>query len=177
MPASMKPVSARPARPPQKPTVLRARLRFVLEPDIALGPGKADMLEQIRATGSISAAGRLMGMSYKRACMMVESMNRCFRRPLVSSTFGGVGAFFNSRFGYEVGYRPAVAENAIYRGTWSNPNSEDMVARMREVFRDGSHARQLGQAAAARAVQFRWEDTTRKLVISLIQSGFIRSGQ
>lgn len=89
MPASMKPVSARPARPPQKPTVLRARLRFVLEPDIALGPGKADMLEQIRATGSISAAGRLMGMSYKRAWMMVESMNRCFRRPLVETAKGG----------------------------------------------------------------------------------------
>lgn len=89
MPASMKPVSARPARPPQKPTVLRARLRFVLEPDIALGPGKADMLERIRETGSISAAGRLMGMSYKRAWMMVESMNRCFRRPLVAAAKGG----------------------------------------------------------------------------------------
>jgi len=61
----------------------------VLEPDIALGPGKADMLEQIRATGSISAAGRLMGMSYKRAWMMVESMNRCFRRPLVETAKGG----------------------------------------------------------------------------------------
>ncbi len=68
---------------------LRARLRFVLEPDIALGPGKADMLEQIRETGSISAAGRLMGMSYKRAWLMVESMNRCFRRPLVEAAKGG----------------------------------------------------------------------------------------
>jgi molybdate transport system regulatory protein len=64
-------------------------LRFVLEPDIALGPGKADMLEQISATGSISAAGRIMGMSYKRAWMMVESMNRCFRRPLVETAKGG----------------------------------------------------------------------------------------
>ena len=68
---------------------VRARLRFVLEPDIALGPGKAEMLEQIRETGSISAAGRLMGMSYKRAWMMVESMNRCFRKPLVEAAKGG----------------------------------------------------------------------------------------
>jgi molybdate transport system regulatory protein len=78
-----------PARPRKKEGGLRARLRFVLEPDIALGPGKADMLERIRETGSISAAGRLMGMSYKRAWMMVESMNRCFRKPLVEAAKGG----------------------------------------------------------------------------------------
>jgi molybdate transport system regulatory protein len=78
-----------PARPRQKTDGLRAKLRFVLEPDIALGPGKAEMLEQIRATGSISAAGRTMGMSYKRAWLMVESMNRCFRRPLVEAAKGG----------------------------------------------------------------------------------------
>lgn len=78
-----------PARRTKDAGRLRARLRFVLEPDIALGPGKADMLEQIRATGSISAAGRLMGMSYKRAWMMVESMNRGFRRPLVAAAKGG----------------------------------------------------------------------------------------
>ncbi len=89
MPASMKTGNANPLRPARKPAALRATLRFVLEPDIALGPGKADMLEQIRATGSISAAGRLMGMSYKRAWMMVESMNRCFRRPLVEAAKGG----------------------------------------------------------------------------------------
>lgn len=78
-----------PARRTKDAGRLRARLRFVLEPDIALGPGKADMLEQIRETGSISAAGRLMGMSYKRAWLMVESMNRCFRRPLVEAAKGG----------------------------------------------------------------------------------------
>lgn len=78
-----------PARATKDAGRLRARLRFVLEPDIALGPGKADMLEQIRETGSISAAGRLMGMSYKRAWLMVESMNRCFRRPLVEAAKGG----------------------------------------------------------------------------------------
>ena len=66
-----------------------ARLRIVLEPDIAIGPGKADLLEGIRDTGSIAAAGRRLGMSYKRAWLLVETMNRCFKRPLVEASKGG----------------------------------------------------------------------------------------
>ena len=54
-----------------------------------LGPGKADLLEGIAATGSIAAAGRGMGMSYKRAWMLVEEMNNAFRLPLVTSSRGG----------------------------------------------------------------------------------------
>ena len=54
-----------------------------------LGPGKADLLERIAATGSIAAAGRSMGMSYKRAWMLVEEMNSAFRLPLVESSRGG----------------------------------------------------------------------------------------
>ena len=65
------------------------RLRVVMRPDVAMGPGKADLLEGIRETGSITAAGRRMGMSYKRAWLLVESMNRCFREPLVATSRGG----------------------------------------------------------------------------------------
>ena len=65
------------------------RLRIVLEPDIAIGPGKADILEGIRETGSITAAGRRMGMSYKRAWLLVETMNACFKSPLVEASRGG----------------------------------------------------------------------------------------
>lgn len=54
-----------------------------------LGPGKAELLERIRDTGSISAAGRQMQMSYKRAWMLVETLNAIFREPLVDSTRGG----------------------------------------------------------------------------------------
>ncbi|PQO23868.1 ModE family transcriptional regulator [Rhodobacteraceae bacterium WD3A24] len=54
-----------------------------------LGPGKADLLELIRETGSISAAGRRMRMSYKRAWMLVETMNAAFAEPLVESSRGG----------------------------------------------------------------------------------------
>jgi molybdate transport system regulatory protein len=66
-----------------------ARLRIVLEPDIAIGPGKADLLESIRETGSIAAAGRRLGMSYKRAWLLVETMNACFKAPLVEASRGG----------------------------------------------------------------------------------------
>lgn len=54
-----------------------------------MGPGKADLLERIADTGSISAAGRAMGMSYKRAWQLVEVMNAIFARPLVTSSRGG----------------------------------------------------------------------------------------
>jgi molybdate transport system regulatory protein len=66
-----------------------ARLRIDLEPDIAIGPGKADILEGIKETGSIAAAGRRMDMSYKRAWLLVETMNRCFKTPLVETSRGG----------------------------------------------------------------------------------------
>ena len=65
------------------------RLRVVLEPDMAIGPGKADILDGIRETGSIAAAGRRLGMSYKRAWLLVETMNGCFREPLVETAKGG----------------------------------------------------------------------------------------
>ena len=68
---------------------LGVRLRVVMRPDVAIGPGKADLLEGISETGSIAAAGRRMGMSYKRAWLLVESMNRCFREPLVATSRGG----------------------------------------------------------------------------------------
>ena len=69
--------------------IVGTRLRIVLEPDIAIGPGKADILEGIRDTGSIAAAGRRLGMSYKRAWLLVETMNACFKRPLVEASRGG----------------------------------------------------------------------------------------
>lgn len=54
-----------------------------------MGPGKADLLEAIAATGSISGAARSMGMSYRRAWLLVDVMNRCFQHPLVHSAAGG----------------------------------------------------------------------------------------
>lgn len=62
---------------------------MVLAPGVFLGPGKGELLERIAATGSISAAGRAMGMSYKRAWQLVETLNGYFRSPLVTAATGG----------------------------------------------------------------------------------------
>ncbi len=75
--------------PSNAPSPPRLSIRIVFGDDAMLGPGKADLLERIRQTGSIAAAGRTMSMSYKRAWMLVEEMNRVFREPLVESTRGG----------------------------------------------------------------------------------------
>lgn len=67
------------------------RLRLQIAPGVALGPGKADLLEGIRETGSIAAAGRRMRMSYKRAWQLVDELNRLFDGPLVAASKGGPG--------------------------------------------------------------------------------------
>lgn len=69
--------------------VLKLQLRMLCGEEIAMGPGKADLLEAIASAGSISAASRHMGMSYRRAWLLVEVMNRCFNEPLVTSSTGG----------------------------------------------------------------------------------------
>ena len=86
------------------PTSSRLRLRLLHGGDIALGPGKVDLLEGIAELGSIAAAGRRMHMSYRRAWLLVETMNRCFREPLVEASKGGVsgGGAHVTRFGLEV---------------------------------------------------------------------------
>lgn len=67
------------------------KLQIMSGSKIAMGPGKADLLEAIQKTGSIAAAGRAMGMSYKRAWDLVEVMNICFSGPLVEKSKGGAG--------------------------------------------------------------------------------------
>src|SRR5688572_18876882 len=76
---------------PIMPSSREFRLKLVLRPNTALGPGKADLLEAIEETGSIAAAGRRLGMSYKRAWLLVETMNGYFTSPLVVSLRGGKG--------------------------------------------------------------------------------------
>jgi len=69
----------------------KLRLRILFGPEIAVGPGKVALLAQIAETGSISAAARALGMSYRRAWLLVDTMNRCFRSPLVDAAPGGKG--------------------------------------------------------------------------------------
>lgn len=67
------------------------RIRIMLGSATAIGPGKAELLRLIDETGSISAAAREMGMSYRRAWKLVEAMNAAFRAPLVEAAAGGKG--------------------------------------------------------------------------------------
>lgn len=80
------------------------RLRVVIEPDVMIGPGKADLLQAIRDTGSISAAGRRLGMSYRRAWLLVDELNRHLEAPVVDAVTGGArgGGAALTRTGEEV---------------------------------------------------------------------------
>lgn len=82
--------SARPpqARSPQARSAIV--LRLTLSDRVALGPGKAALMEQIRDTGSIAAAARQMGMSYQRAHDLVSALNVDFQAPLVETAAGGM---------------------------------------------------------------------------------------
>ncbi len=71
--------------------ICRPRIRIKAGTDIALGPGKVDLLEAIERTGSISAGARELGLSYRRAWDLVDTMNHCFKQPLVARVKGGKG--------------------------------------------------------------------------------------
>ncbi len=74
-----------------KKPVVGARLKIVFGAETAIGPGKADLLDSIAATGSIAAAGRQMAMSYRRAWLLMDQMNRMFQAPVVTTAKGGKG--------------------------------------------------------------------------------------
>jgi molybdate transport system regulatory protein len=71
-----------------KPEV-QFRLRIRNGDDIAVGPGKIALLEAVANTGSITAAAKLLGMSYRRAWLLVDTMNRCFKSRVVETEAGG----------------------------------------------------------------------------------------
>ncbi|MCW4590496.1 LysR family transcriptional regulator [Gluconacetobacter entanii] len=83
-------------------TDLRLTLRIDANGKPLLGHGKIRLLEQIEETGSISAAARAMGMSYRRAWLLVESMNSVFVHPLVAARPGGGGGAGLSEDGHKV---------------------------------------------------------------------------
>ncbi|HEY7640039.1 MAG TPA: hypothetical protein VH814_09960 [Steroidobacteraceae bacterium] len=72
----------------ETPTI---RLRIDLGPDSALGPGKIALLEHIEKTGSLSQAARELGMSYRRAWLLLDDVNRMFDDPATTASVGGSG--------------------------------------------------------------------------------------
>lgn len=71
------------------PPVLKPRLRVVVGGNIALGPGKVELLSYIAETGSIAEAAKRMDMSYMRAWTLVQQMEACFAKPLLDRQRGG----------------------------------------------------------------------------------------
>ncbi|KQX86548.1 MULTISPECIES: winged helix-turn-helix domain-containing protein [Variovorax] len=102
------------------------RLRIYRDDAIAIGPGKIAVLEAVAETGSISAAARLLGMSYRRAWMLIDEMNQTLASPAVNTAAGG------SRGG----------------GTALTPVGEDIVKRYRAI----ENAARLATAADVRAL-------------------------
>lgn len=75
--------------PPAVKDDIRFRLRITRGADIAVGPGKIDLLETIGKAGSITSAAKELNMSYRRAWLLVDTMNRCFKGPVVEAETGG----------------------------------------------------------------------------------------
>lgn len=84
VPLATTPDAARPTAPR-----LSVRLRVLCGTDVAFGPGKAELLGAVADTGSITGAAKRLGVSYMHAWSLVQTMNRCFRVPLVLSSRGG----------------------------------------------------------------------------------------
>lgn len=94
--------------------LLKMTLRLLYGNNIAMGPGKAELLERIVTTGSISAAGRAMDMSYRRAWLLVNEMNLCFKEPLVETSKGGQhgGGARLTPFGEKILAKYRIMENS-----------------------------------------------------------------
>jgi len=73
-----------------KPRYL-VRPRIYIENDINIGPGKIDLLREVNAMRSISAAARSLGLPYKRAWLLIDTLNRGFGRPVIETAAGGKG--------------------------------------------------------------------------------------
>jgi molybdate transport system regulatory protein len=76
------------APPPSGPS-FRPRIRVHQGSEIALGPGKVDLLDAIERTGTLVGAAQSLGMSYMRAWKLLQTMNACFKLPLVTTARGG----------------------------------------------------------------------------------------
>ncbi len=111
----------------------RLKISIVFESGARIGPGKASLLQSVRDTGSISAAARDMRMSYKRAWMLLDSMNQAFTEPVVAAAPGGTGGggATLTPFGVEVLQRYRRIHAAAVAGT-----AEDLAALARRTRSD-----------------------------------------
>jgi molybdate transport system regulatory protein len=105
----------------------------------ALGPGKIKLLELVGESGSISAAGRAMGMSYRRAWTLIDVLNRSFRSPVVTTQPGGArgGGAALTDLGHDVIARYRAIERAAARASASELAALDAARASRPLSRLG----------------------------------------
>jgi molybdate transport system regulatory protein len=112
----------------------RLTIRIDLAPEGAIGPGKIRLLELVGETGSISAAGRAMAMSYRRAWLLIDALNHLFRRPLVATKLGGKagGGAALTPFGRDVVRRYRALEDEAHRAARPHLRALEAAAARRK---------------------------------------------
>lgn len=94
-------------------------------------------------------------------------------RPVITSNYSGLTAFFDPTVGYPVEYTLVPVSNDVYTGRWADPCDAGLVARMREVYANPADARRVGKRAGSRAASFTWRKSGRKLVAVLRKHGML----
>jgi molybdate transport system regulatory protein len=120
---------------------LRLTVRIDFGAARALGPGKIRLLEAIGKTGSISQGGRALDMSYRRAWLLVDDMNRCFREPVVTTQPGGAqgGGAVLTDFGKNLIAKYRAIE--VQAMAVTKPQLRDLQASLRVLTRASSKSR------------------------------------
>ena len=112
---------------------LKLKAQLLCGDAIAMGPGKADLLEAIAREGSISAAGRALGMSYRRTWLLTDEMNRCWRERLVATGRGGGGGATLTEAGREVLAAYRALEAAIDAAAGATQAFATLGERLRDA--------------------------------------------
>lgn len=130
-------------------TVAKLTLRIDLADRGAIGPGKIRLLELVGESGSISAAGRAMKMSYRRAWTLIDELNRSFRRPVVATEVGGTrgGGAMLTDAGHDLITRYRAIERASNKASAANLTALDAAQAAR---RPANGARRRAAATASR---------------------------
>ena len=97
-------------------------------------------------------------------------------RPLITSNYSGLTAFFEPSLGYAIDYKLVPVKNDIYIGQWADPSDDSIVKAMHRAFANQAEARELGEKCAARAKNFTWKAAGRQLHAALVKHGFLVGG-
>ena len=128
-------------------------IRIDLSDHGAIGPGKIRLLELVGESGSISAAGRAMSMSYRRAWLLIDGLNQCFRTPVVETQLGGTrgGGAVLTQLGHDVIARYRAIERAAMKVGAAELAALDAVQASRRRLRGATVARRRSSMTPRRA--------------------------